>query len=242
MRRILFIALVFTLSLSFSLVSAQEATAHYDVVKENAAVKIDGAATEAVWTQIGTIDGSFHYPWEAVRAPKTIFRAFQDGQNFYFNFVVYDTDIIVSQKWQGESTVDNEDRVELFFAPGAIDKPGSSGLPVYYAIEVDPLGRVHDYSAVYYRHLETAWHLDGLQTAAKIEKGMYTVEGSIPIASLNKLGLIDGRGIMRTGVYRAEFSNTGKGLDMRWISWVDPKTVDPDYHVNSSFGEFRFID
>lgn len=49
---------------------------------------------------------------------------------------------------------------------------------------------------------------------------------------------------MCAGVYRAEFSTPEKDGDdpiMEWISWVDPKTEEPDFHVNSSFGEFRFL-
>ena len=49
---------------------------------------------------------------------------------------------------------------------------------------------------------------------------------------------------MCAGVYRAEFSTPEKDGDdpiMEWISWVDPKTEEPDFHVNSSFDEFRFL-
>lgn len=176
-----------------------------------------------------------------MQAPRTVFKAFHDGQTFYFHFVVQDAEIVAQKAWQGESTVDNEDRVELFFAPSAIDIPVNGGLPAYYAIEVDPLGRVHDYVTIYYQNMDGGWDLEGLQTAAVASEGNYTVEGSIPLASLHKLHLIDANHVMKTGVYRAEFSQKGKELDMHWISWIDPKTPEPDYHVDTSFGEFRFL-
>lgn len=235
---------VCVLCLAFGIGNAtaqQQATPHYDVINQTADITIDGKTDEKVWQDIGAIDGEFHYPWLDIAAPRTVFKAFHDSNNFYFRFVVKDKDIVVDKTWKNKSTVDNEDRVELFFAPAPIDKTWKSGLPTYYAIEIDPMGRVHDYSTVYYRHLDSSWAMKGLKTAATIQEDGYVVEGSIPLQTLRDLELIDSHNIMRTGVYRAEFSRIGKDIDMRWISWVDPKTENPDYHVDSSFGEFRFI-
>lgn len=242
MKRFISLVVALMVVLSFSIVAAeQRATPHYDVVGIGTPITVDGVLNDAAWDEVGSIDGSFHFPWESVKAPRTIFKACQDGKNFYFSFVVFDKEILAEKTWKNESTVDVEDRVELFFAPAAVDKARNYALPTYYAIEVDPMGRVHDYSTVYYRHLEHSWNMEGLKTAAKIEHSKYVVEGSIPMATLKKLNLIDKNGVMRTGVYRAEFSRKGSEIDMRWISWVDPKTPEPDYHVDSSFGEFRFV-
>ena len=70
----------------------------------------------------------------------------------------------------------------------------------------------------------------------------YIVEGKVPMASLQDLNLIHDN-VMRAGVYRAEFSLPAEDgeLVQEWISWIDPKTEAPDYHVDSSFGEFRFL-
>ncbi len=115
-------------------------------------------------------------------------------------------------------------------------------MPKYYTIEVDPLARVHDYSVVYYRNLDSDWNMDGLITKATIDDDSYTLEAMIPINTLKQLNLINSDGYMRIGLYRAEFSmNDDETIDMKWISWVNPKTKNPDYHVDSSFGEFRFI-
>lgn len=220
----------------------QAETAHYDVVKRDSKAAINGKLDDKVWESVPSISGSFHYPWEEVEAPYTEFKAYHDGVNFYFSFVVKDKQVLAEATWKGESTVDNEDRVELFFANGPIDKP-NNGMQPYYAIEVDPKGRVHDYSTVYYRHMDSEWNMDGLKTEAKITDDGYVVEGLIPLKTLNDLKLINDKNVMRTGIYRAEFSRAKgeKDITMQWISWVDPKTAEPDYHVDSSFGELRFL-
>ncbi|BBK23559.1 sugar-binding protein [Amedibacterium intestinale] len=223
----------------------QATTPHYDVVKREDKAVVDGKLDEKVWIDIPAIAGGFHFPWDVKEAPYTEFKGYNDGTDFYFSFTVKDKDVLVDEKWkEDESTVDNEDRVELFFAGGSIDKPGSEGMPKYYGVEIDPQGRVHDYSIVYYRDFDSKWNLDTLETKATKTDDGYIVEGKVSLDSLRKLKLVNEKDVMRTGVYRAEFSTPKKeGEDpvMEWISWVDPKTPAPDYHVDSSFGEFRFL-
>jgi hypothetical protein len=67
------------------------------------------------------------------------------------------------------------------------------------------------------------------------------VEGRLPLSTLRQLGVLKPDGSMRTGVFRAEFSKKADQLDMHWISWVDPQTPFPDFHVNSVFGMFRLL-
>lgn len=216
-------------------------TPEYELALVKTPVVVDGMLDEKEWGAITPIDKALHFPWEKKTAPSTVFKAFHDEKNMYFSFLVKDADVVAEADWKNESTVDNEDRVELFFAPGPIDKKMGNSVPVYYAVEVDPMGRTHDYSMTFYRkNMKSGWDMPGLKTAAKIVKGGYSVEASIPLESLKKLKLIKG-GAMQTGVYRAEFSKPKKGgLVMQWISWVDPKTPEPDFHVNSSFGVFKF--
>lgn len=222
----------------------QASTSHYDVVKRDQSATIDGSMNEDVWKDIGSISGSFHYPWESTEAPLTIFKAYHDNDNFYFGFDVTDPDVLLEEKANDESIVDVEDRVELFFASGSVDKPTTEGMQPYYGIEIDAKGYVHDYSIIYYRDFDSDWTLDGLETKAQITDTGYIVEGLIPMKTLNDLKLINNN-IMRTGVYRAEFSSPeseSEDIIMQWISWVDPKTEAPDFHVDSSFGEFRFLE
>lgn len=223
----------------------QSTTPQYDVVKRTDAAAIDGSADDEVWSTVQDISGSFHYPWEAKEAPVTVFKSYNDGTNLYFLFEVTDPDVIVDSEWKDdESTVDVEDRAELFFAGGPVDKPGATGMPLYYGVEVDPDGRVHDYSVEYYRKFDGTWNLEGMETAGQTTDSGYVVEGMIPLKSLKDLGLINSDNVMRTGVYRAEFTTNPDGDEpiMEWISWVNPKTEAPDYHVDSSFGEFRILE
>lgn len=240
-RSMLVLFAVFVAMMSVTIVSAQTATSGYDVVYREDAAVIDGDLTDDVWGNVPTINGDFRYPWEAIEAPGTVFKAYSDKTNFYFAFEVTDEDVVEIADWAGEKTVDDEDRVELFFAAGDVDKPGDNGIPLYYCIEVDPLGRVHDYSVKYYRIFDSEWTMAGLESAAVITDSGYTVEGLIPLATFAELGMMVLEQPIKVGVYRAEFSKPADELIMQWISWVDPKTVNPDFHVNSSFGEFRFL-
>ena len=80
-----------------------------------------------------------------------------------------------------------EDRVELFFAGSYIDKPGPDGMEKYYGLEIDPKGRVHDYSIEYYRKFDGKWNMEGLETKATVTDDGYIVEGKIPMKSLQDL-------------------------------------------------------
>jgi hypothetical protein len=214
----------------------------YDVdLVKNPSVAIDGQLNEAAWHNASEINGMFHFPWEKQKAPDTKFKAFHDGNTLYFSFEVVDKEVLVDEEWKDESTVDNEDRVEIFFGGGKIDQPDNYNMQPYYAVEVDARGRVHDYSVVYYRHFDSNWKMPGLKTAAVQTSNGYVVEGSIPLKSLRDAKLIqDGR--MNVGLFRAEFSKKGDETQMQWISWVSPATDYPDFHVESAFGTFRLIE
>ncbi len=227
----------------FSFAAAESAMPFYDVVKRDAAPIIDGNLDEEVWQSVPDISGGFHFPWDPKEVPATVFKAYHDGSDFYFSFDITDGEVLASEEWVNESTVDNEDRAELFFAAADVHLPTPSGMPTYFCIEVDPKGRVHDYSVVYYRHFDSEWNMADLKTAAVVTETGYTIEGSVPLQTFRDLNLISADELMRVGVYRAEFSSQADSEDilMEWISWINPKTEAPDYHVNSSFGEFRFL-
>lgn len=222
-------------------VSAQTAVPGYDVVLRAEAPEIDGDLSDAVWAEVPVLNGAFRFPWEAVEAPATTFRSFSDGEKLYFMFSVTDGAVLAEDEWSGESTVDDEDRVELFFAAGPVDLPVDYALPLYYCIEVDPKGRTHDYSVKYYRDFDSEWSMAGLETAAALTETGYSIEGAVPLTTFAGLGLIDEMGTMKVGVFRAEFTKPADEIVMQWISWVDPKTPVPDFHVDSAFGEFRFL-
>ena len=95
MKKLSLLLVVGLLGLSSMAVSAKEdeavrvvatnqaETAHYDVVKrEKNTIKIDGKLDDKVWETVPSISGSFHYPWEAVEAPYTEFKAIMTTRIF----------------------------------------------------------------------------------------------------------------------------------------------------------------
>ncbi len=103
-----------------------------------------------------------------------------------------------------------------------------------------------------------------MEVAASTSEKGYVVEGRIPLATLVELGfprLAPGARIV-CGLYRAEFShdrsgkrvvvketihNRGRKLDgppplEEWMSWIDPKTPEPDFHVPSSLGWLEIVE
>jgi hypothetical protein len=150
-------------------------------------------------------------------------------------FEAEDDDVVVEKEFSGEPTLDREDRVEIFFAC-------DSDLDRYYCLEIDPLGRVHDYSAAYYRKFDSTWNCPGLQTAGRIHLGGYTVEAAIPLKTLSDLlnRPIAAGSTLRVGIFRAEFRKGSLGdADDNWLSWIKPKAAKPDFHVPSAFADWK---
>ena len=180
----------------------------------------------------------FSYPWEDRVPPRTEFEAALAGDRFEFRFDVVDRTPVVSADWRGESTLDAEDRVEIFFA-------ADPALERYYCIEIDPLGRVHDYAASSYRKFDSGWNCQGLMIRSHPTADGYRIDGSIPVATLESLLKVPvGHGTtLRIGVFRADFYGTGPAahgeVADNWISWVRPATMSPDFHVPSAFREVR---
>ena len=135
----------------------------------------------------------------------------------------------------------------------------------YYCFEIDSRGRVFDYRAAVLSPVRSQVELRGLGDGrVPTDKG-YVVEGRIPLATLVDMGF------PRLGPGREGFSagsigpssattaaasrssrqetihNRGRKLDgppplEEWISWVDPKTPEPDFHVPSSLGWLEIVE
>jgi hypothetical protein len=197
----------------------------------DADLKLDGVPDEPVWEEAGILT-EFTFPWEGRPVPHTEFRGLFDDRAFYFAFRIVDDDVVLAEDYRSKEDVVREDRVELFFAQ-------DEELADYYCLEMDPLGRVLDYRASYYREFDFSWTFPGLEVAGVQTADGYSVEGMIPLESLESLGFPSpdsGRPI-KFGVYRAEFSHTdGPGWTESWISWIAPGTEEPDFHVPESFG------
>lgn len=220
-----------------------------------AEIQIDGQLTEPVWAK-ARVEKRFAFPWKKTPAPRTEFRAVCDSANLYFAFQVADADIVVLDKLRDEEDEVFEDRVEMYFA---LD----GELKRYHCMEVDSRGRVYDYQGSFYRKLNPAWNWQGVEARGSKQDDGYTVEGRIPLASFEKLGFpaLQPGAKIRFGLYRAEFSHdrSGRPVEQRetihnrgrkfdgpppieeWISWIDPHTPEPDFHVPSSLGWLEIV-
>jgi hypothetical protein len=221
-----------------------------------AGIVVDGRADEPDWA-LAHVEHRFAFPWKQAAAPRTEFRALCDAAFLYFTFRVHDEDIVLLDALRDKQDVVLEDRVEMFFS---LD----DRMTEYFALEVDPLGRTYDYRASYYRKLDPTWSWPGLETCGTLQEQGYEVEGRLPLASFETLGfppLQPGLKI-RCGLYRAEFSHDRSGRPPvredsihtqgrrgagpppieEWISWVDPGTPEPDFHVPSSLGWLEIVD
>ena len=175
---------------------------------------------------------TFIFPWNDEAPPATIFRALHDTKYFYFRFDVIDTDILVSRASNDKMSVLDSDRVEIFFRSDEKMKP-------YYGIEIDPLGRVLDYKADFYRKFDYTWRWNGITVRAGYTLNGYRVWGCLPVESLINLGLIK-ENKLQVGLFRGKcFSDPAGEISFKWISWVKPDSETPDFHISSAFGEFK---
>lgn len=178
----------------------------------------------------------FCSPWKNESFSKIEFRALWDFENLYFKFKVFDTEIYIDKKDESIDSIGNSDRVELFFRK-------DENLSPYYCLEIDSETRLMDFEAYPDWNFDFNWnwpkeHLE--LTKSKTEEG-FTVEGRISISSLNDLDLIQNNSI-ETGIYRAKFSkNEKQEYEPTWISWVNPNTETPNFHIASSFGKLVFF-
>ena len=203
----------------------------YQVKKVPAgSVQMDGRGTSQAWSQANLLT-DFVYPWDSAAAPATSFAACWDGDWFYGLFRVQDDSVITMVRNSDKMDVGGSDRVEIFL------KKDDSMNP-YYCLEMDADGRVLDYDAFYYRKMNYPWHWpDGqlIIKTSRVQRG-YILEFAISIRSLKDLGLLtDGR--LQAGLFRAECVGFVNGrADLRWISWIRPRSDHPDFHIPSAFG------
>ncbi|MBL0737068.1 endoxylanase [Flavobacterium sp. GN10] len=179
----------------------------------------------------------FSSPWNNDPILRIEFRALWDQENFYFNFRVFDIDVYIDQKDNSVDSICNSDRVELFFR-------SNDQLNPYYCLEIDPSTRLLDFEARPNKIFDYDWKWpeNHIQLKSSTDESSFIVAGSISIASLKKLDLIHGN-IIEAGVYRAKFSQQENGnYEPTWITWIDPNTAEPNFHIASSFGKFVLVE
>lgn len=185
---------------------------------------------DSLWEKAEILN-DFVSAWDKKEPAKIEFRALWSSEKLYFNFKVFDNEVHIDKKENGIESIGNSDRVELFFRTDASLNP-------YYCLEIDPTPRIMDFIAYPNNNFDFNWNWPKNDIAVKsnIQKDFFVIEGSISLVSLKKLDLIKDNKI-ETGIFRAKY-NKQKDLSFKptWISWVNPMSKTPNFHIPSSFG------
>ena len=208
----------------------------YTVKRIQDELRITGKGDNPLWVDAIELS-DFIYPWENEQPPLTSFKALHNKDWLYCLFRAKDDNINLFVDKNVKSEVGSSDRVELFFK---ID----DNLSPYFGLEMDPLGRVMDYRATYYRNFDSSWSWPAGEMVIKtdLRKDGYTVELAFSKKSLTTLGLLKAKRLL-AGVYRGNcIALKGKEATLKWISWVKPDSKTPDFHIPSSFGVLMLED
>ena len=197
---------------------------------------LTGRGEDEQWSKAVSLS-DFIYPWERETPSCTTFKALHSREWLYCLFFVRVHNVKVYRIADKKPEIIKSDRVEIFFKK-------DDQLSPYYCLEVDPLARVYDYEAHYHRNFNTAWSWPEGQLHVKASRNSdgYSVEMAIHKDSLRSLGLLQNN-VLLAGLYRAEcVSIQGSTSTMKWISWINPDSPTPDFHIASSFGVLQLED
>ncbi|MGW9686135.1 carbohydrate-binding family 9-like protein [Flagellimonas sp. 2504JD1-5] len=206
----------------------------YTVLKVNENDNIPNSLDDSLWEKANVLD-EFSQPWRSEPMQETIFRALHTNEYLYLRYDVKDTNLVIYDGYQKKRDIIRSDRVEIFIRK-------DEELKNYYCLEVDPNGAILDFAASHYRIFDDnwTWPKGHLFTVGKILKDGYRLDMVISKQSLRDLGLLK-EGILEAGIFRADTDELPDAKnpdnDFKWITWVDPKTKDPDFHVPTSFGQ-----
>lgn len=189
-----------------------------------------GLADNAIWKNAIVLT-DFCSPWEDVEINKIEFRALWDLDTIYFSFRVFDDQIHIDKTDHTKASIANSDRVEIFMRSDA-------SLDPYYCLEIDPTPRIMDFIAKPHKVFDYNWNWPDkdLKVKSTINKDYFEVEIAISIASLKAFNLIKDNTI-EAGIFRAKYTQKGnEAFEPTWITWVNPETETPNFHIASSFG------
>ncbi len=172
-----------------------------------------------VWEEPVAQLKDFHAPWDG-KKDDTFFQCFFSADYFYFRFRVNDTTLTLVPDYKTKMDVGPEDRAEIFLSPTA-------EMQRYYGAEIDPLGRVLDYTASYFRKFDYGWSFSSLECETRIEQGGYLVGGRWSLDEWRTLGLDPAHFYM--GVFRADFD----GPAVTWYSALRRYHKKADFHIPS---------
>ena len=208
----------------------------YHVKKiNNRELKITGKADNILWDEAKVLN-DFNSPWNKEKVKKITFKALWDTENFFFCFIIEDSEVYIDTTDDTISSINNSDRVEVFFRTNVLLDP-------YYCLEIDPTPRIMNFKARPNKQFDFNWNWPNKDISIKshIQKEFFTVEGSISLDSLRAFNLLNNNKI-EAGIYRAKFKQKQDGsYDPTWITWINPNTENPNFHVQSSFGTLKLI-
>lgn len=198
---------------------------------ENTELSITGKLSDVLWKRANVLS-DFKSPWDKEEIGKIEFRALHSPTKFYFSFKVFDTKIHTVKKDDSIESINQSDRVELFFRK-------DSNMTPYFCLEIDPTPRIMDFKAFPNKvfDFEWNWPIGELEVKSSFADTHFIVEGSISLASLIDLGLLK-KNKIEAGIFRAKYNKIASKnvYDPVWITWIDPVTTEPNFHIPSSFG------
>ena len=203
---------------------------------ENKSLVVTGKGENTQWNMAEVLT-DFVSVWDYEKPAKIEFKSLWDSDKLYFNFKVFDNEVHIDKRDDSIKSIANSDRVELFFRTNALLDP-------YYCLEIDPTPRVMGFMAYPNKNFDFSWNWpkNDFDVKSDIQKNFFTVEGSISLASLRKFNLIKENKI-EAGIFRAKYNKKENSIfEPTWISWVNPKTETPNFHLASSFGVLNLID
>ncbi|TMU57029.1 sugar-binding protein [Flagellimonas algicola] len=211
-------------------------TGVYSVRKINVGEPSTAFPNNYVWESAERLQ-NFHQPWGQEECPEILFKALHDDRFLYLRYKVQDANPLLFEGGNGKMDVTQSDRVEIFLST-------DPQLRTYYCLEIDPSGRILDYSASYHRIFNYQWTWpDGhIFVITDIGSTDYQVDIRISKQSLNQLGLINNNTLC-AGIYLghcAALPEEGKqNARLNWLSWIDPLLENPDFHVPPTFGTLK---
>ncbi|MEP3838501.1 MAG: sugar-binding protein [Algibacter sp.] len=199
-------------------------------------VSLTGKGIDKGWEYANVLK-DFISPWDDKKTNKIEFKSLWDSNNLYFLFKVFDENVHLNTKDDSIDSIGNSDRVELFFRSNLNMNP-------YYCLEIDPTPRLMDFMAYPKRKFDFNWNWPSkdIEIKSDIQKDYFTVEGAISLASLKKFNLLNNN-IIEAGIYVAKYNKSkNASFEPTWISWINPQSKEPNFHIASSFGILNLVD
>ena len=191
---------------------------------------LSGKGNHSIWDDANSLT-DFSSPWDKEPIKKIEFKAVHNSEKIFFQFKVDDNKVHIHPLVDINDSINNSDRVELFFRSDASLNP-------YYCLEIDPLARIMDFKAKPNKEFDFNWNwpTQDIEVKSTIESNYFIVEIAISVKSLKDLGLLK-NGVLETGIYRAKYNQQKDNTyQPTWITWVNPETDTPNFHTPSSFG------